>query len=119
MSVVRAVVVSAVLLSATSAAAAQLTATWTDNSGGIAATQIDRKLQTDASFASLATVGPGVAIYVDSTVTQGITYCYRVKAFDAFTESPYSATACATPTPSTYNVTITKAGTGAGTVASN
>jgi hypothetical protein len=119
MLVLRALLVSALILDAAIAGAAQLTATWTGNSDGLAAFQLDRKRETDASFTTLADVGIGVTTYVDATVTEGVTYCYRVKAFNAFGDSPYSETACAAPTPSTYSVAIAKAGTGAGTVASN
>jgi hypothetical protein len=119
MLVVRVVLVSALIFDAALASAAQLTAAWTDNSGGAASTQIDRKRQTDASFTTLADVPPGISTYVDAAVSEGITYCYRVKAHNAFGESPFSETACATPTPSTYTVSVSKTGTGSGTVASN
>ncbi len=119
MVVVRWLLVSLLVVDVATAGAATLTATWTDNSGGLASTQIDRKRQTDASFITINTVAPGISTYVDATVSEGITYCYRVKAFSGSAESAYSETACAAPTPTTYTLTVTKSGTGSGTVASN
>lgn len=112
-------VVWSLVLDVAAPGAAQLTASWTDNSGGLAAFQVDRKKQSDVSFAPLADIPVGVTTYVDATVAESVTYCYRVQAFNAFGDSPYSQTACGAAAPSTYSLTITKAGTGGGTVASN
>jgi len=126
-----------VLLDVTDAAA-QLTASWTDNSNGAASFSIERRLSTDATYGSLANVSTGVTTYVDSSAAQGVTYCYRVSAWDAYGTSAYSNEACGavavaavtptptpTPTPpppptsSNYTITITKGGNGDGTVTSN
>jgi hypothetical protein len=127
-------------------AAAQLTASWIDNSNGAAAFSIERRLSTDTTYASLANVPTGVSTYVDPSAAQGVTYCYRVMAYDVYGTSAYSNEACAavavaavsptptpiptptptpTPTPpppptsSGYTITITKSGSGDGTVTSN
>src|SRR5262245_28842017 len=111
---------AAVLLSVGHASAAQLTASWVDNSGGVATTRIERRLSTDTTYAPLVDVPAGITTYVDSTVTTGSTYCYRAYAWDANGTSPYSAEACATVGGTTgFSVSATKTGSGAGTVTSS
>jgi Divergent InlB B-repeat domain len=112
-------------------ASAQLTASWTDNSSGAAAFTIERRLSSDATYTSLTDVPTGVTAYVDGTVAQGVSYCYRVKAYDAFGVSAYSNEACGAvaavsvppppppPTTSDYTITITTSGSGTGTVTSS
>jgi hypothetical protein len=111
---------SAVSLGAGEANGAQLTASWVDNSNGAATTRLERRLGTDAAFGVLANVLPGGTQYVDASVSPGTTYCYRALAYNADGVSPYSDEACATSSNQGYelNVTVSKAGTGAGTVAS-
>jgi hypothetical protein len=101
--------------------AGQLTASWVDNSAGQAGFAIERRRSTDITFLTVADVPPGMTSFVDPAIMDGITYCYRVKAYDGITESPYSAEACAVSmvTSQAYTVSVTKAGTGVGTVASN
>jgi endoglucanase len=132
-----AIVMAAVVVDVT-AAAAQLTASWTDNSNGAASFSVERRLSTDTTYASLANVPTGVTTYLDASAAQGVTYCYRVSAFDAYGTSAYSNEACgaaavaavtppppppvAPPPPSTsssYTITIAKSGSGDGTVTSN
>jgi len=127
------IVMTAVVVDVT-AAAAQLTASWTDNSNGAASFSIERRLSTDTTYASLANIPTGVTTYLDASAAQGVTYCYRVSAFDAYGTSAYSNEACgavavasvSTPPPppppstsSNYTITITKSGNGDGTVTSN
>ena len=75
-------------------AAPQLTASWTDNSGGEAAFTIERRTASEATFTALADVAVGVTSYVDAAITPGVTYCYRVKAYNGSGESPYCDEAC-------------------------
>jgi hypothetical protein len=103
---------------ASPASAAQLSATWTDNSGGTASFKIERKTGTSGIYAQIATTGIGAVSYVDSAVTTNTTYCYRVKASNAAGDSPYSNEACGS-VAGTFDVTLRKAGTGGGTVVSN
>ena len=109
----------AVFLGAGEASGAQLTASWVDNSSGTATTRLERRLGTDVAFSAVADVPPGVTAYVDASVSSGTTYCYRALAYDAIGVSPYSDEVCTT-TSSTqgYQLTVSKAGTGTGTVAS-
>lgn len=109
-----AAIVAVVAFGAAEGLAAQLTLTWIDNSDGAAAFSIERRNGASA-FAEIASVAPGDSTFVDTTLAPGSTYCYRVRAFDAFGESPYSDEACgATP----YTITVSRAGRGVGTVTS-
>jgi uncharacterized repeat protein (TIGR02543 family) len=59
---------------------------------------------------------------VDSTVTAGTTYCYRLRAFNAAGDSTYSNEACAAATTDSatlYTVAVSRVGTGTGTVDSS
>ena len=106
------------------ALAAQLIASWTDNSGGTAFTQIERRLGTDtiSSYTLVGYVPPGTTNFGDTTVIAGTTYCYRAFAYDAISVSPYSDEACATAasttTTSTITVNVSKTGAGTGSVVS-
>src|SRR5947207_1074062 len=105
------------LLESGEADAAQLTASWVDNSSGAATTRVERRLGADIAFTAIADVPAGVTTYVDASVSSGTTYCYRALAYDAAGVSPYSDEACAIPAGD-VKVTVSKAGTGTGTVAS-
>jgi hypothetical protein len=91
-------VLSAMLLAfaPSSAAAATLSASWTDYSGGTATTRLERRTGT-APYTFLVDVAPGVKTYVDTSVLNGTTYCYRARAISGTLVSAYSAEACAMP----------------------
>ena len=112
--------VAAACFAAGEASAVQLTASWTDNSGGEATTRLERRPQNVVAFAAIADVPPGVTAYVDTSVSAGTTYCYRIAAYDDVGASPYSAEACATPgnDGSSLDVAVKKVGVGTGTIAS-
>jgi Divergent InlB B-repeat domain len=100
-------------------AAAQLTASWTDNSSGQAAFEIERRAENEFNFSKIADVPAGSQSYVDSSVLDGVTYCYRVRAYNDTALSAYSGEACgfaATPASSepAAILSITKAGSGNG-----
>jgi hypothetical protein len=90
-----AILVAATLVAAGAQRAAQLTLNWVDNSGGTATFIIERKTGTSGTYARIATTGTGITTYTDSAVVAGTTYCYRVKASNAFGDSGYSNEACA------------------------
>jgi hypothetical protein len=79
--------------------AARLTLTWMDNAGGIAKFIVERKTGASGTYAPIATTGTAITTYIDTAVVAGITYCYRVKAFNASGESSYSNEACASAAP--------------------
>ena len=110
---------SVVLLGSREASGAQLTASWVDNSGGVATTRIERRLGTDTVYAAVADAGPGVTAYVDTSVSQATTYCYRAFAYDADGVSPYTDETCATSAYDGVTVTVSKVGNGTGTVTSS
>jgi hypothetical protein len=75
----------------------KLTLTWTDNSGGTAVVYIERRDSPAAAYIRIAQQGVGISGYVDNTVVAGVTYCYRVQAFDDDGVSGFSNEACGTP----------------------
>lgn len=91
-------VLSAMLLAfaPSSAAAATLSTSWIDNNGGTATTRLERRTGT-APYTFLVNVAPGVKTYVDTSVLNGTTYCYRARAISGTIVSAYSAEACAMP----------------------
>ena len=107
-----------VVLFAGRASAAELTVSWSDNSGGLASFRVERRTGNDTAFSTVADLSARTTAYRDTTVVAGGTYCYRVRAYYFTTESPYSNEACASPIASTYTVTVTKVGTGTGVVTS-
>jgi len=111
---------SLVLLVATPGLAATLTLTWADVSTNEDGFKIERKAESTGAYGQLATLGAETTAYVDGTVSPGVTYCYRVRAYNNTGDSAYSNEACAAPVGATlYSVAVTKSGTGSGTVASS
>ena len=92
-----ALLIGSALLAVGAASAAQLTLDWVDNTGGTAYFTIERKTETTGTYAPIATAGTGTITYADSAVVAGTTYCYRVKASNAFGDSGYSNEACGSP----------------------
>jgi hypothetical protein len=94
---------------------AELRLAWVDHSGGTAGFRIERRLSTESVFTQVASQAPGIASFTDSSVAQGLTYCYRVKAYNEVGESGYTDEACGTPA-SGFEVTIRTRGNGRGAV---
>jgi hypothetical protein len=97
----------ATLFFTTSAAAAQLTLVWSDASNNEAGFRIERRI-SGGSFAQVAVLAANVTSFVDSSVTAGTTYCYRVRAYNQQVVSAYSNEACGAPA-SVPTVTISAA----------
>jgi hypothetical protein len=72
----------------------KLTLAWRDNSSAEESFAIERKTGSAGTFGQIAKVGANVVLYVDTSVTRGLTYCYRLRATNSSTLSPYSAEAC-------------------------
>jgi hypothetical protein len=98
--------------------AGRLQLTWTDNSTNEEGFKIQRRNGATEAFAQIATVGANVTAYTDANLNEGDTFCYRVNAFNAAGDSPFTPEACATVpvTVQTFTLTVAKAGTGSGKV---
>jgi titin len=83
-------------LNASAADHQRIDLTWTDNSSDETGFRIERKLEPDGSFALITTVGANVTKYYNSNLESGTTYTYRIRAFNAVGNSPYSNEATAT-----------------------
>jgi alpha-tubulin suppressor-like RCC1 family protein len=77
-------------LSAQKVSTTQLNLQWTDNSANETSFKIERKEGVSGSYAQIGTVGANVTTYSDTTVSEGITYVYRVCASNANGNSSYS-----------------------------
>jgi hypothetical protein len=80
-------------------AASELRATWNDNSSDEDGFKIERRTGTTQIYTQIAIVGANVTSYVDSGLTDGEIYCYRVLAFNATSSSPYSNESCVVAGP--------------------
>ena len=81
------------------AEAASNVLTWADNSTNEALFNIERKAEActgTGAFAEIVTVTANVTTFNDALVTEGLTYCYRVRATNAAGSSAYSNTASRT-----------------------
>ena len=84
--------------------AASLQLSWADNSQNEDGFDIERKTGNGGAFLALTTIPANQSSYTDTNLSDGTTYCYRVRAFNSVGGSPYSNEACATtsasaPTP--------------------
>ena len=74
---------------------------WIDNSVVEDGVKVERQ-EPGGVFTQIAVLAPNAVAYVDSTVKAGVTYCYRVRAYNVSGNSDYSNTACgmlAAPAP--------------------
>ncbi len=85
-------------LSATTASSSQINLSWSDNSTGESGFKIERSSGGCSSFSQIDTTGANVSSYQDTSVSSGLTYCYRVRAYSGGTNSSYSNTDSATAT---------------------
>src|SRR5262245_28189677 len=76
--------------------AGALRLSWTDNSEGEAGLRIERKTGTGGAYSELSLVGPGSTSFADTSIIEGVTYCYRVQAYNGIVVSDYSNEACGT-----------------------
>jgi len=97
--------------------AGQLTATWVAGSSDELGFSVERHGDTLEPFVEVGITDPGVTGYTDTTVAEGATYCYRVRAFSAAGYSDYSNVACGTAGTDAV-LAVVAMGTGEGTVIS-
>jgi predicted phage tail protein len=89
------------LLTATVVSCNCIRLNWRDNSTNEQGFKIERCQGTScSSFTQIATVGANVTTYSNTGLTAGVSYSYRVRAYNAGGNSAYSNTATATPSPS-------------------
>jgi hypothetical protein len=105
------------LLGSEAAGGADLTASWDDNSVGMARTKLERRTGLEADFHVIADLPPGVSFYIDTGVVAGQMYCYRAMAHSPHIESAYSEEMCGVAVDR-LNLRVEKTGEGAGTVSS-
>ena len=89
------------VISAYQVNAASLQVGWIDNSENEDGFSIERKLQSNGTYAVIATVGPNVTSYTDSSLANSTAYCYRVNAFNSAGNSAYTNEACGTTSSTT------------------
>jgi hypothetical protein len=75
----------------------QVNLTWTDNTSDEDGFKIERKDGSTGTFAQIATVGSNLTSFSNTGLTDGVTYFYRVRAFNTGGNSGYSNESSATP----------------------
>jgi hypothetical protein len=75
---------------------AQLALTWQDNADDEDNFAIERKTGTSGTYSQITMTAMNVTSYVDTSVTRGATYCYRVQAVNSAGASSYTNEACKT-----------------------
>ena len=74
----------------------QITLNWEDNSNNEDGFIIERESATFFDFSAIDTVSANITTYIDSSVDQGVSYHYRVSAFNISGQSMYSNTSYVT-----------------------
>ncbi|MCA8915826.1 MAG: fibronectin type III domain-containing protein [Planctomycetes bacterium] len=92
---------------ATAQSGLQITVQWSDNSGNEDGFKLERDDGT--GFVQIQTLGVNVTSFVDTGLTDGQQYTYRVRAYNTVGDSAYSNTASATAA-----VTVGSGGGGSG-----
>ncbi len=67
--------------------------TWTDNADNENGFYLERSLSSTTGFSVIQTLAANQVTFTDNTVSEGVRYYYRIKAFNSDTESSYSNTA--------------------------
>jgi hypothetical protein len=73
----------------------RLTVTWQDNSTNEDNFQVERKMGTNGTYGQIVAAPANTTSFLDTSVTSGATYCYRVRAANSSGTSAYSNEACA------------------------
>jgi len=68
----------------------QFTLTWDDNSDNEDGFAIERSIDEGQTWEEIGRVGVNISTYIDTNVSPGYTYTYRVFAFNEFGNSGYS-----------------------------
>ncbi len=76
-------------LSASVTSSSRIELSWTDRSNNETGFKIERKTGS-GSYSEIATVGSNTTTYRDAGLSSGVTYTYRVRAYNGTGNSPYS-----------------------------
>ena len=94
-------------LTATAVSPYQIDLTWTDNSLSEDGYRIEQSPVDNLHYTEIATVGPNVAAYSATGLSEGTKYYYRVRAYNAIATSGYSSEKNAT---TLWNIPIAPSG---------
>ena len=72
----------------------RLTLMWNDNSNNETNFAIERKTGLNGTYSQIFLAAANSTSYVDTAVTRGVTYCYRVRAVNRTLVSAYANEAC-------------------------
>ena len=100
-------------------AAPGLVLTWVDNSANEDGFRVYREEGGVSGFAVVMEPGQNIQTWIDTGVTPGISYCFYLTAYNTVGESASSDTDCATARNGVVTLTISKSGTGVGTISSS
>jgi hypothetical protein len=71
-----------------------LTLRWNDNSNNEANFAIERKTGLNGTYSQISLTAANSTSYVDTALTRGVTYCYRVRALNGTVVSAYTNEVC-------------------------
>jgi hypothetical protein len=77
-------------LAVTSVTSSRISIRWRDNADTESGYQIERKTGSTGTWSQIASVGPNVSTFTDTTLKARTTYYYRVRAFNSGGTSSYS-----------------------------
>jgi len=83
-------------LSATAVSSAQINLAWVDNSNNETGFRIERSADGGVTFTQIATTAANTSSFANTALPASTLFHYRIRAFNNFTNSAFSATANAT-----------------------
>ena len=98
--------------------AAKLTLKWVDTSDAESGFRVERR-SGSGSYQQVVELAANSTTYTDANLAGATSYCYRVNAFNSSGSSPYSNESCATTAADSFALTISRVGTGSGSVTSS
>lgn len=78
-------------LAATAVSTSQINLTWTQNSSDETGFKIERATSSGGTYTQIATVGANVTSYANTGLSGSTTYYYRVRSYNSWGNSAYSA----------------------------